>query len=83
MATEIFNEGYAAVLTTMQLLDLKTGQICKMFADNIDAQRIERENRHVSSSNKETRTARKLEQMYQNEFFKKAEGFLYVVGIVN
>jgi len=83
MAAEMFNEGYSAVLTTMQLLNLNIGQQCKMFADNIDAQRIERENRRQSFSSKEARTARRFEQMHQNEFFEEAEGLLYGPGIAD
>lgn len=84
MAAGMFNEGYSAVLTTMQLLNLNVGQQCKMFADNVErAQRIERENRRQSFSSKEARTARRLEQMHQNEFFEKAEGLLYGPGIAD
>ena len=52
-----------------------------MFADNVDKQRIERENRRASLSSKEARTARRLEQLHQNEYYEEAEGLLYVAGI--
>ncbi|CAH0561736.1 unnamed protein product [Brassicogethes aeneus] len=83
MAAGMFNEGYSAVLSTMQLLDLKIGQLCKMFADNVDAQRIKRENRRSSYSSKEARTARRLDQLHQNEFFEEVEGLLYGAGIAD
>ncbi|XP_058808181.1 uncharacterized protein LOC131673856 [Phymastichus coffea] len=83
MAAGMFNEGYSAVLQTMQLLNLKIGQQCKMFADNVDIQRIERERRRSSLSSKEARTARKLEQLQQNEFHEEAEGLLYGAGIAH
>ena len=51
-----------------------------MLADNVDAQRIKRENRRASFSSKEDRTARRLEQLHQNEFNEKAEGLLYEAG---
>ncbi|XP_066590166.1 uncharacterized protein [Prorops nasuta] len=83
MAARMFNEGYSAVLHTMQLLNLKIGQQCKMFADNVDIQRIERERRRSSLSSKETRTVRRLEQLQQNEFHEEAEGLLYGAGIAD
>ncbi|XP_066591618.1 uncharacterized protein [Prorops nasuta] len=83
MAAGMFNGGYSAVLHTMQLLNLKIGQQCKMFADNVDIQRIERERRRSSLSNKEARTARRLEQLQQNEFHEEAEGQLYGAGIAD
>ena len=83
MAAGRFNEGYSSVLSTMQLLDLKIGQQCKMLADNVDAERIERENRRASFSSKEARTACRLEQLHQNEFNEEAEGLLYAAGIAD
>ena len=52
-----------------------------MFADNVDKQRIERENRRASLSSKEAQTARRLEQSHQNEYYEEAEGLLYGAGI--
>ena len=83
MATGIFNEGYSAVLSTMQLLDIVIGQQCKNFADTVDAERITRENRRASLSSKEARTARKSESLRQNEFFEEEEGLLYGPGIAD
>ena len=77
LAAGMFNEGYSAILTTMQQLQLKIGQQYKMFAVNVDKQRIERENRRASLSSKEARTARRLEQLHQNEYYEETEGLLY------
>ncbi|KYQ47031.1 hypothetical protein ALC60_13943 [Trachymyrmex zeteki] len=52
MAAGIFNEGYSSILMTMQLLDLRIGQQCKLFADTIDQSRIERQNARQSLSSK-------------------------------
>ena len=79
LAAGMFNEGYSAILTIMQ--QLKIGQQCKMFADNVDKQQIERERRRASLSSKEARTARRLEQLHQNEYYEEAEGLLYGAGI--
>ena len=81
LAAGMFNEGYSATLTTMQQLKLKIDQQWKMFADNVDKQRIERENRRASLSSKEARTARRLKQLHQNEYYEEAEGLLYGAGI--
>ena len=81
LAAGRFNERYSAILTTMQQLQLKIGQQCIMFADNLDKQRIERENRRASLSIKEARTARRLEQLHQNEYYEEAEALLYGAGI--
>lgn len=83
MAAGIFNEGYSAVLSTMQLLDIVIGQQCKNFADTVDAERITRENRRASLSSKEARTARRSESLRQNEFFEEEEGLLYGPGIAD
>ncbi|XP_025156919.1 uncharacterized protein LOC112589106 [Harpegnathos saltator] len=83
LATGIFNEGYTAILLTMQLLEINIGQQCKMFADNYDAQRVTRGERRRSSTTKEARTARRLEQMQRNEFYEEAEGLQYSPGIAD
>ncbi|EFN90087.1 hypothetical protein EAI_16081 [Harpegnathos saltator] len=83
LATGIFNEGYTAILLTMQLLEINIGQQCKMFADNYDAQRVTRGERRRSSTTKEARTARRLEQMQRNEFYEEAEGLQYGPGIAD
>ena len=36
MAVGMFNEGYSAILITMQLLNLSIGQRCKIFVDIVD-----------------------------------------------
>lgn len=83
MAAGIFNEGYSAVLITMQLLNIKIGQQCKMFADLHDAERIKKADKHHTENSKEVRTARRFQQMQQNEFYEQAEGMLYGAGIAD
>ena len=79
----MFNEGYSAILSTMQLLNLSIGQQCKMFADIADGKRIERKNKRQIFSSKEARTDRRLEQMHLNELFEQGEGLLYGPGIAD
>ncbi|XP_018371342.1 PREDICTED: uncharacterized protein LOC108766507 isoform X1 [Trachymyrmex cornetzi] len=83
MAAGIFNEGYLSILMTMQLLDLRIGQQCKLFADTTDESRIERQNARQSLSSKEARTARRAEQIHLHEYYEEAEGLLYGAGIAD
>ena len=83
IAAGLFNEGYAAILSMMQLLEINIGQQCKVFADNYDAQRVMREERRGQSRTKEARAARRLELIEQNQFYEEAEGLLYGPGIAN
>ena len=74
IAGGMFNEGCSAALKTMQLLDLKIGQQCNNFAERADKEHVTRENRRVSFSSKEARTARRLEHLGENQFFKSLKG---------
>ena len=81
MSADMFNEGYSAILSVMQLLNLSIGEQCKMFADISDTQRIEREYMRQTFRSKETRTARRLDQMHKSEAIEEVEGILYGPGI--
>jgi len=83
LAAGVFNEGYSAILITMQMLNMNIGQQCKMFADNSDAQRIARAEECQEKSSKESRTARRFEQIKNNEFYEQEEGTLYGAGIAD
>ncbi|XP_046617623.1 uncharacterized protein LOC124303880 [Neodiprion virginianus] len=83
IAGEMFNEGYSAALKTMQLLDLKIGHQCNNFAKGADEERVTRQNRRDSCSSKEARTACRLEQQSENQFFEESEGQLYGPGIAD
>ncbi|CAB3229648.1 unnamed protein product [Arctia plantaginis] len=83
IAGGMFNEGYSAVLKTMQLLDLKIGQQCNNFAKGVDKERVTRQHRRDSFSSKEARTARRLEHQGENQFFEESEGQLYGPGIAD
>lgn len=63
----MFNEGYSAILSVMQLLNLNIDQQCKMFTDIADTRRIEGENKRQAFSRKEAHTARRLHQMHQKK----------------
>jgi len=83
LAAGVFNEGYSAILITMQMLNMNIGQQCKMFADNSVAQRIARAEECQEKSSKEARTARRFEQIKNNEFYEQEEGTLYGAGIAD
>ncbi|CAB3224577.1 unnamed protein product [Arctia plantaginis] len=53
IAGGMFNEGYSAVLKTMQLLDLIIRQQCNNFVKGADKERVTRQNRHDSFSSEE------------------------------
>ena len=81
LAAGMLNKGYSAILTAMQQLQLKIGQQCKMFADNVDKQWIEKENIRASLSSKEARTAPRFDQLHKNQYYEEAEGLLYGAGL--
>ncbi|XP_032676769.1 uncharacterized protein LOC116846694 [Odontomachus brunneus] len=83
IAAGMFNEGYSSVLMIMQLLGLKIGQQCKMFADNVDNRRIARQDKRHSLNSKEARTARRMEKMHANELYEEEEGLMYGAGIAD
>ncbi|XP_025152724.1 uncharacterized protein LOC109504083 isoform X2 [Harpegnathos saltator] len=83
IAAGVFNEGYSSILKIMNVLDIKIGQQCRCFADNYETQRVQQKERRRSSSTQEARTARRILQMEQHEFYEEAEGLLYAPGIAD
>ncbi|XP_058810387.1 uncharacterized protein LOC131675426 [Phymastichus coffea] len=83
IAGGMFNEGYSAVLQTMQILDLKIGQQCMNFSRQADQERIARENRRNLLASKEARTARILENLGENQFYEESEEQMYGPGIAD
>jgi len=83
LAAGMFNEGHSAILMVMNLLQIKIGQQCKMFADNANERRVRRQDKRHSLSSKEARTARRLENMNANDLYEEEEGILYGAGIAD
>lgn len=83
IAGGMFNEGYSAVLKTMHLLGLKIGLQCNSFCNKADEDRITRQNRRASLATKEARTARRMEQLAENQFCEESEEQLYGAGIAD
>ncbi|KZC13138.1 hypothetical protein WN55_05370 [Dufourea novaeangliae] len=83
IAASVFNKGHCAILKMMNILEIKIGHECKSFADKYNAARVNRQERRSRSSSKEARSARRKEQLKQQQFFEEAEGLLYGTGIVN
>ncbi|KZC06783.1 PREDICTED: uncharacterized protein LOC107195087 [Dufourea novaeangliae] len=75
IAASIFNEGYCAILKMMNILEIKIGHECKYFPDKYNAARVHRQERLSRSSSKEARSARREEQLEQQQFLE--EGLLY------
>lgn len=73
LAAGIFNEGYHAVLRVMNALVIKVcvGQQWKFYADLYDNTRLTRQERCNLNNTKRPRTARKLQQIEQNELYEK------------
>ena len=64
----------------MSSLDIIIGQECKIFADQYDAHRIQRQD---CRSTKETRSARQEKKAALQEFYEETEGLLYEPGIAD
>lgn len=83
IAAGIFNEGYYAVMKIFNILELKIGPQCRMYAENQDAQRVKRQEQRSKSRTKEGRTARRDEQTRLQSFYEETEGLLYGPGIAD
>jgi len=83
IATVIFNEGYDAILKIMDTLDIVLGRECHLYAKEYKKERLIRQARRSLSSTKEARTARRLQQIEENEFYEEYEGLLYGPGIAD
>ena len=77
IANALFNEGYAAILKTMDVLEIKMGPQCKQYADSYDTEHIRRQERASLNGAKEVRVARIINQIQEQEFYEESEGFLY------
>lgn len=65
------------------MLDIIIGKQCKSYADNMDEQRVIRQERRSSLTTKETRKALKEKHLEQNQLYEEAEGLLYGPGIAD
>lgn len=83
IAAGIFNEGYSSTLKIMNNLDIQIGTQCKIFVENVDRDRIARQNRRSLNESKEARLARKQQGLQENALFDEAEGILYAPGIAD
>lgn len=83
IAAGMFNEGYTSILKLMNELGIIVGTYCKVFAENTDEARIVKQNRMSLSETKAARTARKQQQLEDNQLFEEAEGLLYGPGIAD
>lgn len=72
IAAAVFNEGYSNILKIMKVLELTIGVECRAFDEEIDAQRTQAQDRRSRDSSKESRTARKQQQLQQSEWFEEA-----------
>jgi len=83
LAAGIFNEGNASILRVMNTLGLIIGKQTKIYADNADKRRIQRQEWRSFLETKEARKARKEQLLQENRVFEEAEGLLYGPGIAD
>lgn len=83
IAACVFNEDYNSVLKIMNILEIKIGQQCRMFAEMYNEKRINRQERRSLTATKEARSAHKQEKLEQNELYEETEGLLYAPGIAD
>ncbi|KYN39248.1 hypothetical protein ALC56_06381 [Trachymyrmex septentrionalis] len=76
IAAGVFNEGYNSILRLMNQLDIVVGNQALNFAKNTDKARVTRQNRMSQSETKAARTARKQQQLEDNQLFEEAEELL-------
>ena len=60
----------------MDVLEIKIGPQCKQYADSYDTERIKCQEQVSLSKIKEARTARRMNQIREQEFREEFEGFL-------
>lgn len=83
IAAGVFNEGYSSILRMMNDLDIRIGTQCRIFAENVDRCRIERQNQRSLFETKQARLARKQKLLEDNANFDEAEGLFYAPGIAD
>jgi len=67
----------------MSTLRLIIGKQTKIYANNIDERRVQRQERRNFLETKEARKARKEQLLEENQILKKAEGLLFGPGIAD
>jgi len=83
LAAGIFNEGYASILRVMNTLRLIIDKQTKIYADNADKRRMQRQEWRSFLETKEARKTRKEQLLQKNRIFEEAEGPLYGAGIAD
>lgn len=67
----------------MNKLEIVIGLQANNFAQSYDEKRMTRQDHRSIECSKAARTARRMQQMAQNEFYEEAEGLLYAPGIAD
>lgn len=67
----------------MNVLEIKIGQQCRMFAEMYDKKRINRQERRSLTATKKARLAHKQQKLERNELYEEAEGLLYAPRIAD
>ncbi|GFY67871.1 uncharacterized protein TNIN_352731 [Trichonephila inaurata madagascariensis] len=80
LAEYLFNEGNSSLLMVMKKAEIVVGRQRFNYAEQMDNQRVSRQNRRSSLESKEGRKAWKAVLQAQNEVYEE-EGLLYSAGI--
>lgn len=83
LATGLFNEGNTSLLMVMKEAGIVVGTQSLHYAEQMDSQRVSRQNRRNSLESKEGRKARKALLQAQNEAYEEEEGLIYGAGIAD
>ena len=81
LAVIIFNEGFSAILKTMDVLGITLGPEAEACAARLDEERIQRSERRFSDVAKNARIQLREEQVANRELLYDEEGELYAPGI--
>ena len=67
----IFNEGYQAILLTMETMGVQIGPAAQQHAHLVDQRRTETANRRSSAASKDNRTALRTARLVENEYYEE------------
>ncbi|GFW22397.1 uncharacterized protein TNCV_1431491 [Trichonephila clavipes] len=83
LAAGLYNEGNSSLLMIMDEAGIVVGRQSFNYAQQMDNQRVSRQNRRSSLESKDGRKARKALLQAQNEVYQEEERFLYGAEIAS
>lgn len=83
LAVIIFNEGFEAILKTLETMGVKIGPQAEGYVQQRDSSRIDRSERRTSDVVKQARIAKREDRAALRDFQEEEEGLLYGPGIAD